>query len=55
MNILKPKVGWLVVLRFNTSLTAKVISWRLVTHMSTFCHSVEIEYFMHFKITHDSS
>ena len=24
---------WLVVLRFNATLTAKVISWRLVTHM----------------------
>ena len=26
-------VGWLVVLGFNTALTAKVISWRSVTHM----------------------
>ena len=26
-------LGWLVVLRFNTTLTAKVISWRSVTHM----------------------
>ena len=25
--------SWLVVLRFNTTLTAKVISWRSVTHM----------------------
>ena len=25
--------GWLVVLGFNTTLTAKVISWRQVTHM----------------------
>ena len=27
------KIGWLVVLRFNATLTAKVISWRSVTHM----------------------
>ena len=26
-------VGWLVVLGFNATLTAKVISWRSVTHM----------------------
>ena len=26
-------VGWVVVLRFNATLTAKVISWRLVTHV----------------------
>ena len=26
---------WLIVLRFNTILTAKVISWRSVTHIST--------------------
>ena len=26
-------VGWLVVLEFNATLTAKVISWRSVTHM----------------------
>ena len=25
--------GWLVVLEFNATLTAKVISWRSVTHM----------------------
>ena len=25
--------GWLVVLRFNATLTAKVISWRSVTHV----------------------
>ena len=29
----KASVGWLVVLRFNATLTAKVISWRSVTHM----------------------
>ena len=27
------EVGWLVVLEFNATLTAKVISWRSVTHM----------------------
>ena len=27
------RVGWLVVLGFNATLTAKVISWRSVTHM----------------------
>ena len=27
------KDGWLVVLGFNTTLTAKIISWRSVTHM----------------------
>ena len=27
------KLGWLVVLGFNATLTAKVISWRSVTHM----------------------
>ena len=27
-----PLVGWLVVLGFNATLTAKVISWRSVTH-----------------------
>ena len=26
-------VGWLAVLGFNATLTAKVISWRSVTHM----------------------
>ena len=26
-------VGWFVVLGFNSTLTAKVISWRSVTHM----------------------
>ena len=25
--------GWLIVLRFNATLTAKVISWRSVSHM----------------------
>ena len=30
----KPRpFGWLVVLRFNTTLTAKVISWRSATHV----------------------
>ena len=29
----KIEVGWLVVLGFNATLTAKVISWRSVTHM----------------------
>ena len=27
------KVGWFAVLEFNATLTAKVISWRSVTHM----------------------
>ena len=27
------QICWLVVLRFNATLTAKVISWRAVTHM----------------------
>ena len=30
---LQIKLGWLVVLGFNATLTAKVISWRSVTHM----------------------
>ena len=29
----KKDVGWLVVLRFKATLTAKVISWRSVMHM----------------------
>ena len=32
--LLEKLVGWLVVLGFNTFLTAKVISWLSVTHMS---------------------
>ena len=32
----KTVVGWLVVLRFNATLTAKVISWRSVTHIIVF-------------------
>ena len=30
------KIGWLVVLGFNTTLTAKVISWQSVTHNYVF-------------------
>ena len=35
---------WLVVLRFNATLTAKVISWRSVTHISflTFSHQLQV-------------
>ena len=35
---------WLVVLRFNATLTAKVISWRSVTHISflTFSHQLRV-------------
>ena len=29
----KQTIGWLVVLRFNATLTAKVISWQSVMHM----------------------
>ena len=32
-SLKKKKVGWLVVLGFNATLTAKVISWQSVTHM----------------------
>ena len=32
-NLAKFSANWLVVLRFNATLTAKVISWRSVTHM----------------------
>ena len=31
--------GWLVVLGFNATLTAKVISWRSVTHMCFLAYS----------------
>ena len=32
-NATKTLVGWLIILGFNATLTAKVISWRSVTHM----------------------
>ena len=32
-------VSWLAVLQFNATLTAKVISWRSVTHVSWFSHT----------------
>ena len=33
LNLPRIEVGWLVVLEFNATLTAKVISWRSVPHM----------------------
>ena len=33
MQCISFQLGWLVVLRFNATLTAKVMSWRSVTHM----------------------
>ena len=33
VEIIVMKVGWLVVLGFNATLTTKVISWRSMTHM----------------------
>ena len=40
-------VGWLVVLRFNATLTAKIISWRSVRHMCflAFSHQYLHEFF----------
>ena len=39
-SFLLKSVGWLVVLGFNTTLTAKVISWWSVTHMCfQVCHT----------------
>ena len=39
--------SWLFVLRFNATLTAKVISWRSVTHMRflAFSHQYEHNFF----------
>ena len=39
-----PSIGWLVVLEFNATLTAKVISWQSVMHMYFLAFSHQYEH-----------
>ena len=43
------RLGWLVVLGFNATLTAKVISWRSVTHMCFLAFSHQYQHNFSFK------